>query len=74
MVTVYSKPNCQPCNATKFSLDRAGVEYRVVDITEDHDARDYVLSLGFLETPVVVAGDKKWSGYRPDQIKALKQA
>lgn len=71
MITVYTKPACVQCNATYKALDKAGVEYRVVDISEDADARDYVMALGYLQAPVVVAGDEHWSGFRPDRIKTL---
>lgn len=71
-VTVYSKPNCVQCKATYRHLDKAGVPYASVDITEDTDARDYVLSLGHLTAPVVVtATGTHWSGYVPDAINAL---
>jgi glutaredoxin-like protein NrdH len=70
-ITVYSKPSCVQCTATYRALDKAGLQYEVVDITEDADARDYVMSLGHLQAPVVVADGQHWSGYRPDQIKAV---
>lgn len=70
-ITVYSKPACVQCNATYRALDKAGLRYEVVDITEDATAREYVMGLGHLQAPVVVAGGTNWSGYRPDQIKAL---
>ncbi len=41
------------------------------DITVDTEARDYVMALGYLQAPVVVAGSEHWSGFRPDRIKAL---
>lgn len=72
-ITVYSKPSCVQCNATYRALDKLGYEYDVVDISQDADARDYVMSLGHLQAPVVVAGGEHWSGYRPDQISALAQ-
>ncbi|MEU4315581.1 glutaredoxin-like protein NrdH [Nocardia sp. NPDC024068] len=71
MITVYTKPACVQCNATYKALDKAEVEYRVVDISEDAEARDYVMALGYLQAPVVVNGDEHWSGFRPDRIKAL---
>jgi glutaredoxin-like protein NrdH len=37
-------------------------------------ARDYVIALGHLQDPVVVAGQDHWSGFRPDRIKALAAA
>jgi glutaredoxin-like protein NrdH len=72
-ITVYSKPACVQCTATYRALDKLGHEYTVVDISEDADARDYVMSLGHLQAPVVVAGGENWSGYRPDRIKALAE-
>ncbi len=70
-IAVYSKPACVQCDATYRALDRSGLAYQVVDITEDAAAREYVLSLGYLQAPVVVAGPDHWSGYRPDRIRAL---
>src|SRR6476620_11230058 len=70
-VTVYTKPACVQCNATYKALDKQGVAYDVVDITANADARDYVMALGYLQAPVVVAGNEHWSGFRPDRIKAL---
>lgn len=70
-ITVYSKPGCVQCNATYRALDKLGHKYEVVDISSDSDARDYVMSLGHMQAPVVVAGGDHWSGFRPDKIKAL---
>ena len=79
-ITVYSKPSCVQCTATYRALDKAGVAYTVVDITEDPTARDYVLALGYLQAPVIVtvAADgtaaTHWSGFRPDRINAVVAA
>ena len=73
-ITVYTKPACVQCNATYKALDRQGIAYRVVDISVDTEARDYVMALGYLQAPVVVAGDVHWSGFRPDRIAALAGA
>lgn len=73
MITVYSKPVCQSCRATYRYLDKAGLEYTVVDITEDPEAAEYVASLGYTSAPVVVADDDHWSGLHIDRIKALVQ-
>jgi glutaredoxin-like protein NrdH len=70
-VTVYSKPACVQCDATYRALDRKGIEYSVVDITQDTDALEMVRGLGYLQAPVVVAGDAHWSGFRPDRITEL---
>lgn len=68
---LYTKPNCVQCDATKRALAKSGIPHELVDITVEPDARDYVLSLGYLQAPVVIAGDQHWSGFRPDRIKAL---
>ncbi|MEV6065429.1 redoxin NrdH [Nocardia sp. NPDC052001] len=73
-ITVYTKPACVQCNATYRALDKAGVAYDVIDISENPEARDYVMALGYLQAPVVVAGDAHWSGFRPDRIKALAES
>lgn len=70
-VTVYTKPACMQCNATKKALNKAGVDYELVDISVDDDARDYVIELGHQQAPVVVTDTASWSGFRPDRIKAL---
>lgn len=72
-ITVYSKPTgtCPQCDATYRAMDKKGLEYAVVDITQDPAALELVRGLGYLQAPVVVAGDEHWSGFRPDQIDAL---
>src|SRR5699024_6927883 len=71
MVTVYTKPACVQCNATYKALDKHGIEYQIIDISVDDEAREYVMALGYLQAPVVVTGSDHWSGFRPDRIKAL---
>lgn len=70
-VTVYSRPGCQPCNATVRALEKAGIDFVKLDVTEDSDAAEACQAFGYLSVPVVVAGDDHWSGFRPDRIAAL---
>jgi len=75
-VTVYTRPGCQPCRASKRKLDSLGVEYTEVDILQDPESRDYILSLGHKAAPVVTvftgsAGLHHWSGYKPERLEAL---
>ncbi|MFW9042597.1 glutaredoxin-like protein NrdH [Corynebacterium striatum] len=70
-ITLYTKPACVQCNATKKALDRAGLEYTSVDVTLDEEARDYVMALGYVQAPVVEVNGEHWSGFRPERIKAL---
>lgn len=72
-ITVYGQPNCYPCKGTYRALEKAGVKYDVVDISEDHDAREYVRGLGHQSTPVVVVdgGARHWSGHQPTKLASL---
>lgn len=70
-VTVYSKPACVQCTATYRALDNRGIDYTVVDLSEDSEALQQVTALGYRQVPVVVAGGDHWAGFRPDRIAAL---
>jgi glutaredoxin-like protein NrdH len=71
-ITVYTKPACVQCNATFRALDKAGIDYNKVDLSENDQARDYVMSLGYLQAPVVyVSPTQHWSGFRPDRLRSL---
>ena len=69
-VTVYSKPMCVQCDATYRALDKQGLDYEKIDVTQDVEALEFIKGLGYQQAPVVMAGDDHWSGYRPDRIKA----
>lgn len=73
-IIIYIKPDCVQCNATYRALDRQGIGYRVVDLTQDQQALNHVKSLGYQQVPVIIAGDDHWSGFRPDKIGALTNA
>lgn len=72
-VTVYSKPSCVQCTATYRALDSRGIEYTIIDLSEDAAALDAVKELGYLQAPVVVTEDEHWSGFRPDKVSELAQ-
>ena len=74
MITVFSKPACTQCTATTREMDKQGIEYAYVDLTQDPTAMEKVANLGYRQAPVVVAGKDHWAGFRPDKINALKVA
>ena len=55
---------------TKMMLKAKGVPFVEVDITQNDNARQYVVEdLGYTVAPVVVVDDEDhWSDMRPDQI------
>ena len=70
-ITVYSKPACVQCTATTRAMTARGIEYDVVDLTDNAAAMDLISDLGYRQAPVVIAGDQHWVGFRPDMIKNL---
>lgn len=72
MITVYSKPNCTACTATKEALEKHNLEYEEINFMQDPDALDKVIELGFTQAPVVVTEhdgiEDAWSGFEPIRI------
>lgn len=68
-ITVYSKPRCVQCRAVKKFFDKKGVEYTVIDISKDDEARQYLIDNNFKAMPVVDMGNGSMlSGFRPDAL------
>lgn len=74
-ITIFTKPNCQACEATKKAMDRAALDYEVVDINSSSSLPEILREMGFRTMPVVEAFDgenhRYWEGFRPDLIKQL---
>lgn len=71
-VTVFSKPKCPQCVATIRQLEKHGLPYDVIDLTQDNAAMEKVQQLGHRQIPVVTtASGDHWSGFRPDRINQL---
>jgi len=63
------------CDATFKALEKAGIDYQKIDVIENPEAREYVMSLGYLGAPVVyVSPTVHWSGFRPDRVALLAAA
>ncbi|MDP9883881.1 glutaredoxin-like protein NrdH [Sinomonas atrocyanea] len=73
-VTVYTKPACVQCNATYRALDKKGIAYQSVDVTQDPEALERLKAMGYMQAPVVVTDADHWSGFRPDKIAAIAEA
>ena len=75
IVTLYTKPGCQPCKATKRWLDKNDVEYTTKDVSLDPADIAAVKELGYEGVPVVIVstGDPEveihWQGFHPDNLK-----
>lgn len=74
-ITVYTKPSCPQCDATKRCLTKHGIAFHTVDLTTDPEALAFVRSLGYGSAPVVVTpSGEHWSGFRPDRLKVAASA
>jgi glutaredoxin-like protein NrdH len=71
MITVYTKPSCVQCDATKRLMDKLKIEYSTVDITVDTDAFDMLIAKGFKSAPVVITDNDSWAGFQPEKISDL---
>lgn len=58
MLTVYSKSNCPFCEQAKAFLDSKGVEYRVIKIDENPEAREFLMQHGFRSVPQIFTEDE----------------
>jgi glutaredoxin-like protein NrdH len=68
---VYTLPACVQCDSTKRLLKRENIEFTEVDLSQDEEAMAMVRSLGYSAAPVVISGDKHWSGFKMDNILSL---
>jgi glutaredoxin-like protein NrdH len=56
---------------TKKMLDKNGVEYNTVDITQDPAAYEMIVGMGFMAAPVVITDNDAWAGFNPEKINAI---
>ena len=73
-VTVFTKPQCQQCEATKRRLNERGITFETVDLSENPETLAQLVHAGYRQAPVVITPDASWSGYRPDLIDELAEA
>lgn len=68
-VTLFTKPSCGGCIATKRALEKAKIAYIEEPI---ENIREAALEQGIAAAPVVQLPDgTMWGGFRPERIKEL---
>ncbi|ROP59422.1 ribonucleoside-diphosphate reductase class Ib glutaredoxin subunit [Enterobacter sp. BIGb0383] len=73
-ITIYTRNDCVQCHATKRAMESRGFEFEMVNLDLVPEAVDELREMGFRQLPVVVAGETRWSGFRPDMINRLTTA
>lgn len=74
MITIYSRPGCSACVKAKEFFKNKNLEYMVINIDEDMDARDEVMRMGFRALPIIQYGDKEFvSGAGSQLLKTIAE-
>lgn len=73
-VTVYTLPACPQCDTTKRYLKKEFIEFKEVQLQNDPQAYEMIISKGFTQAPIVMVGEDAWSGFRLDKLQELKAA
>ena len=71
-ITIYTRNDCVKCHATKRAMESRGFEFEMVNVDLVPDAAETLRAQGFRQLPVVIAGETRWSGFRPDMINRLR--
>lgn len=74
-VSIYTKPGCGPCAATKHAMESRGIAHEAIDVMADDAALEAIKGLGYLTVPVVLVQDghaaEHWGGFQLDRIADL---
>lgn len=70
-IIIYARNNCVQCHATKRAMESRGMVFEMVNIDQQPEAAETLRAQGFRQLPVVIAGETRWSGFRPDMINRL---
>ena len=88
-ITVYTKPSCVQCDATKRGLNNIGKKlglgdeegagwYEVIDLAENPDAVADLKAQNLMSAPAVFQHEdgvltEKWGGFRPDKLADVEK-
>ena len=70
-VTVYTTPACVQCQQTKKTMDRLGIHYDSIDLSQHPEQLEQFRQDGMTQAPIVIAGEARWTGFRLEKIKSL---
>ncbi|GMA13690.1 glutaredoxin family protein [Deinococcus metallilatus] len=75
MIKMYTTNWCPDCHAAKRALTSKGIPFEEVNIEQDEQAAEYVMSVngGKRSVPTLVSGDvaRSLSGFRPQKLDAF---
>ena len=56
MITIYTKDNCQFCDMAKALLESRGVGYSSINVSENTEAREFLIDNGHRSVPQIYRG------------------
>ncbi|MBW3114062.1 MULTISPECIES: glutaredoxin domain-containing protein [Bacillaceae] len=70
-VTLYSQPECPPCEVVKMFLNEHNVKYKELNIKKDEQARKYLITqLKSYSTPTITIGPEVITGFDLEALTA----
>lgn len=75
--TLFKLPNCSRCDDSYNYLTKdmklvKGVNFDVIDLSENPQALSYVKEKGYRQAPVFFkTNDEHWSGHLPEKLKTI---
>ncbi|WP_044337571.1 glutaredoxin domain-containing protein [Rossellomorea aquimaris] len=71
IVTLYTQPECPPCEVVKMFLKEHNVDYKEIDIKQDEQARNYLVKeLKSYSTPTITVDSEVISGFNLEALSA----
>ncbi|KNC06079.1 glutaredoxin [Klebsiella sp. RIT-PI-d] len=70
-IIIYTRNDCVQCHATKRAMESRGLTFELVNLDIQPEEIETLRAQGFRQLPVVIAGETRWSGFRPDMINRL---
>ncbi|MFC3862407.1 glutaredoxin domain-containing protein [Deinococcus antarcticus] len=75
MIKMYTTSWCPDCHAAKRALTSKGLEFEEINIEQDEQAAEFVMSVngGRRSVPTLVSGEvaHSLSGFRPQKLDAF---
>lgn len=65
---IYSTKTCGMCIAAKNFMDKEGIPYEEVNLSENKEAMDELKEKGITSVPFIKIGDQEISGFKPAEI------
>jgi glutaredoxin len=68
-VTVYTMHGCSACNHAKEFLARNHIKFTERNVSEDSEAREELLAMGYRAAPVIKVDDQTMLGFDAEKLR-----